>query len=286
MERFKGIIIFLAMAICTSHVFAQTTPVTIDFYSNGNKLNAEFYRVSEKTLHPTLILLHGYPGGEGDPLGLAGRLSAMGINVFVFNYQGTWSSEGTFSFDSSMEDVGNAVSFLKESVTMEGFGIDTSNMVVAGYSFGGAMALTEAIYNPEINRVVSIGGADEAVFGRKMLTDSSSRAFFESMLRDTQYPEGPVKFDLDEQMAYWFSNLDRYDLVKHAESLSNRDILLIGGWDDPSCIVEDFLIPLYRRLKELGAPSIDIEVYQTDHSFRNVREEMSDRIFIWIMGMN
>lgn len=100
-------------------VFPQTEMIAVNLISNGNKLNAHLYLSDSNNTPHALILLHGYPGGEGDPLGLCKALSGLGINVLVFNYQGTWSSEGTFDFENSMEDIGTVISFLKNKNNSE-----------------------------------------------------------------------------------------------------------------------------------------------------------------------
>lgn len=46
--------------------------------------------------HPTVILLHGYPGNEKN-LDLAQSLRREGWNVLFFHYRGAWGSEGEFS---------------------------------------------------------------------------------------------------------------------------------------------------------------------------------------------
>lgn len=260
--------------------------IDINLISNGNKLNAHIYLSETDYSSPTLILMHGYPGGENDPLGLGKRLSTLGITVLVFNYQGTWSSEGEFNFKSSIQILDNTLLFLRQKDNIEKFHIDTTNITVGGYSYGGAIALTAAIYNREIKRIISIGGADEAVMGRKWISDSEFRNSLEAYLRTTVYFEGPIKFDLDYHIENCLGNLDYFDQVKHAEHLINKDILFLGGWDDRSCIVEEFIIPLYRRLQELNAENINIEVFDTDHSFRNVREELTETIHNWIKNDN
>lgn len=147
MERIKKLVVILILGIFTANTYSQIAPIKIDLYSNGNKLNADFYQVSGEEKYPTMILLHGYPGGEGDQFGLGKKLSLLGINILVFNFQGTWSSEGKFSFESSMKDIGAAIKYLNMKENIEIFNIDTSNIIVAGHSLGGAMALTAAIYN-------------------------------------------------------------------------------------------------------------------------------------------
>lgn len=284
MKNLERIITIFMLAILPGSIFCQITPEKVDLYSNGNKLNADFYKASGGDNYPTLILLHGFPGGEGDQFGLGKKLSSSGINVLVFNFQGTWSSEGEFCFESSMEDIGSAMKFLKKMDNIEKYNIDTTNIIVAGYSFGGAMALTGAIYDPEIKRIISIAGADESVFGLKMIEDDSFRTMFNQMLKDSEFPEGPIKFDAK---AYtWLSNLDKYDQVKHAESLVDREILFISGWQDNDVVLEEHILPLYRKLQELKSDKIQICVFNTDHSFRNVREELTDTIYNWIMINN
>ena len=284
MKYLKRIITISVHAILTGSTFCQITPEKVDLYSNGNKLNADFYNASGGDKQPTLILLHGFPGEEGDLFGLGKKLSSSGINVLVFNFQGTWSSEGEFSFESSMEDIGTAIKFLKKRDNIEKFNIDTANIIVAGHSFGGAMGLTEAIYNPEIKRIISIAGADESVLGWMFIKDDSFRTMFNQILKESESPEGPINFKSDHEK--WLSNLDKYDQVKHAESLVDRDILLIGGWKDNSIVVEDHILPLYRKLQELRSDKIQICVFDTDHSFRNVREELTETIYYWIMINN
>ncbi|MBA7516811.1 hypothetical protein ES705_08860 [subsurface metagenome] len=280
-------IVYLSRVGITSYnVLSQNEPVKVDLISNGNKLNADFYPSSENEIRPTLILMHGSPGGEGDPLGLSKKLSSQGINVLVFNYQGTWSSEGLFSFENSMQDVGSAVDFLNQKSNIERFNIDTTNIVVCGYSFGGAMALTAALYNTEIKRIISIAGADQSVFGRKWLSDPEFRKMFESMLKKSVYPEGPIKYDLESYIKHWLDNLNYFDQVKHAEQLKNRDILWLGGWNDQLCIVEEHMLPLYRKLQELEAEKIKIKVFETNHSFSNVRDDLASTILNWIKKIN
>ena len=284
MGRIKTILIVLNLVILTSNCYSQITPVTVDFYSNGNMLNSQIYLSESNYSSPALIMMHGYPGGDGDPLGLGRKLSALGITVLVFNYQGTWSSEGEFSFESSMEDAGNAIRFLKKKENVEKFKIDTSNIVLSGYSYGGAMALTAAIYNPEITRLISVAGPDESVFGRKMLADQNFRNVFQKMLNESYYPNGPIKGDFEAQITFWLSNLDRYDLVLNADSLKSKDILLIGGWNDNSVIMEEHLIPLYRKLQYLNTNKFEIMAFNTDHSFRNAREELTETIYRWMIN--
>ena len=284
MKYLKRIITISVLAILTESTFCQITPVKVDLYSNGNKLNADFYNASGGDKQPTLILLHGFPGEEGDLFGLGKKLSSSGINVLVFNFQGTWSSEGVFSFETSMEDIGNAIKFLNKKDNIEKYNIDTTNIIVAGHSFGGAMALTEAIYNPEIKRIISIAGADESVFGRKMLTDDSFRTMFNQILKESESPEGPINFKSDHEK--WLSNLDKFDQVKHAESLVDRDILFIGGWQDDDIVLEEHILPLYRKLQELKSDKIQICVFDSDHGFGNVREELAETIYNWIMINN
>jgi len=275
---------FILCFLLSSKILPQTQPVKVDLISEGSKLNAQIYDANKNSLTPTFILMYGYPGGEGDPLGLGKKLSSLGINVFVFNYRGTWSSEGKFSFENSMVDIESAITFLTMNENIKRFNIDTSNIVVGGHSYGGAMALTAALYNNKIKRIISIAGADEAVFGNKLLKDQNYHDMFVKMLKETEYPVGPIKTNIDSITNYWLSNLDKYDQVKHAKSITDRDILLLGGLDDNDVVLEEHILPLYRKLKELNSENVVMKVFNSDHYFKNVRDELTNTIYTWIVN--
>jgi pimeloyl-ACP methyl ester carboxylesterase len=257
--------------------------VKVDLVSNGNKLNALFYTTNDKD-SPTLILVHGFPGNNQSPLGLAEKLNDAGIKILVFNYQGSFSSEGTFNNENSIQDIVVAMSFLKQEQTIRQFEIDTSNIVLCGYSFGSASALTAAIYHPEIRRIISIGGYDYSVDIKKMKSDSAYRETFEKRISGSFSPTGPINLDLESFHHYNDSiilNVDYYDLVKNAEKLRDREILFIAGWLDYMALMEEHVLPLYRQLKKLKSEKVSIKVFDTNHGFGNVKDDLIKVIIDW-----
>ncbi len=107
------------------------------------------YRANGKQKHPTLILLHGYPGNERN-LDLAQVVRSRGWNVIYFNYRGSWGSQGKFSFANAVEDVANVVAFCKKN--QEKLQIDPSNIVLFGHSMGGWVCLKALQRLPNIRK--------------------------------------------------------------------------------------------------------------------------------------
>ena len=173
---------------------------------------------------PTVILLHGFPGNQSSPLGLAEKLNAAGFNILVFNYQGSYLSEGTFSFDNCIDNVGTALNFLLDPGNQAQFNIDTSKIVVCGYSFGGTIAIESAMYNDKIRNIISIGNDDHSVSLKKVAADSTYRKGYTQFIAKSFGPEGPFRGDLKAQMELYLQNIDRYDLVKNAEKLKTKKV--------------------------------------------------------------
>jgi poly(3-hydroxybutyrate) depolymerase len=65
--------------------------------SEGAMLNAVIYVAAGKGPHPTLLLLHGFPGNEQN-LDLAQAARRAGWNVLTLHYRGSWGSPGPFPF--------------------------------------------------------------------------------------------------------------------------------------------------------------------------------------------
>jgi uncharacterized protein len=287
MKTVSRVLILIPLLI--SHCFillSQAAPVKVDLVSNGNKLNALFYTTNDKC-SPTLVLVHGFPGNNQSPLGLAEKLNTAGIKILVFNYQGSFSSEGFFNNRNSIHDIVVAVNFLKLEKTIHQFDIDTSKIVLCGYSLGGGFALTAALHYPEIRKIISIGGSDNSVYIKKMKVDSGYQDTFEQNVSRAFSPNGPIKGNAESLHRFndsLFANVDYYDLVKNAEKLRDREILFIAGSLDNTAPIEENCLPLYEQLKQLKSEKVDIKVFDTDHSFSNVKDDLIKVIVGWTKG--
>ena len=85
-----------------------------------------------------------------------------------------------------------------------------------------------------------------------------------------------------KKIAEAFMDIDKYDVVQYADRLSQKDILIIGGWQDQGTDIEHHMLPLIRALQKHQAKQVQIEIFDTDHSFANVRSQLSDRIISWL----
>jgi hypothetical protein len=259
-------------------------PIPVTFESKGANTHAIFYQASGVEPLPTVILCHGFPGNNTDVLGLGQRLMKEGFNALAFNYRGTWGSEGLHTTRNSLEDVASALCYVKSSFAVREFGVDPSNITVIGYSFGGGMALLGSLNDPAVRRAVYIAGGNLSEVGRMMQqSDEFRRAVLKAVdqgICDSGF-RGPKA---EELFAEVFADMDKYDLVKHAQALSSKDILIIGGWRDQEADMEHHVLPIYRALQRHGAKQVQIEIFDADHSFVNVRSQLADRIVSWLKG--
>ena len=282
-RKFVLLIILISSSL---QLLSQLNPVSIDLRNNGNKLDAKFYQVEKVESPPTVILLHGFPGNVNSPYGLAERLTKNGINVLVFNYEGSFNSEGTFSWENCMNDIGVALSFLKQNNNIQQFSIDTSKIIVCGCSLGAAFALSAAVHNAEIRNIIAVvGGNDLSIYLQKMKRDPVFRTALEKRIVASGKPNGPIKGDSAYIHNYFnqiMSNYEYFDLIKNAEKLKSKKILFITGWLDTTVPMEEFIIPTYRHLKNMNPEFVSIKAFETDHYFTNKRDELANSITEWI----
>jgi uncharacterized protein len=283
MKPLKTLLILIL--ICNSLLlFSQSNPLSVDLRNNGFKLDAKLYLTDKIDKAPSVILLHGFPGNQSSPLGLADRLNAAGFNILVFNYQGSYLSEGNFSFDNCIDNVNSALNFLCDLGNQTKFKIDTSKIVVCGYSFGGTIAIESAMYNDKIKNVISIANDDHSISINKAATDLEFKENYRKFVEKSFEPAGPFRGDLKAQMEFNIQNVDRYDLVKNAERLKTKKILFIVGWQDKTSFLEVNTLPLYRKLQQLDATNISIKGFESDHRFNNVIDDLTDTIIAWIIN--
>lgn len=284
MKKLIPVIILLFISSAGS-LFCQSQPVKADIRSDGFRLDANFYPSGIDSLMPAVILLQGFPGNNSSPLGLAEKLNSAQLNVLAFNYQGSFASEGEFSFDNSINNVKAAYDFLTAPGNITGYNIDTSMIVVCGYSFGGAVALESGMYCPEIRNMIAIANADNSISLRKTMTDPEFRKKYMEMIASGFEPSGPLRGDLKAQFEYYTEHVDRYDLAKNAALLTGKKVFFIVGFRDSTSPIEVNTLPLYRKLVGINPDIVTITGFETDHSFRNVRNELAESIIHWIYSL-
>jgi len=258
-------------------------PLSVSFYSEDSKVKGVFYPAVGAGPFPAVILSHGYPGNNKDVLGLGQRFMKEGIHALAFNYRGSWRSEGLYTLRNSLRDVRSAIEYLKSPSMVERFSIDVTNIAIAGYSFGGGMALLGSLYDSSVRKVVDVAGMDLCELARQVKKDDRVREALEKTLEEGMSTTGMirshgVKGGIEELL----ETMDEYDLVKHAEELAEKNLLLIAGWQDNQVTLEANILPLYRALQKCGAKNVEIEVFNSHHQFTNVRDALASRIISWI----
>jgi len=274
--------VFLVLAETAQSQAAS--PADINIVRSGITLRGKFYIAEGSGSFPTLLILQGFPGNPSDVLGLGKAVSQSGINVMTFNFGGLHQSEGSFSLGNCQLDISAAFDFLHQPENITRFKIDTSLIILGGYSFGGGMGMTYAIRHPLIKSVIDIAGNDWGVFFEnysqnpemKKTTDANISKVVEAGI--ARLGEGGTPAKIVE------AGIDKLDpsffLRRNAGLLAPKNILLICGWDDD--VTYDYIIPLYRELKKENALTVQIASFQDDHSFMKTRAEIAEAIVRWI----
>jgi pimeloyl-ACP methyl ester carboxylesterase len=292
MKSFSGVFItILTFLIFPVVAQSQTnSPVDVTIDRNGTLLKGKFFLTEGSGLSPTVILLHGFPGGELDVLGLGVKLAQSGINALTFNYSGTYQSEGKCSWDNMQLDIQAAFRFLQQPGSTDKYKIDPNKIFLGGWCSGGGMALTYAAYHPEVKVVFSIAPSDQTEFMKRYTCDPEVKVMIDGSFDEISYPKGHLRFEIGgSPRAVAEAGIEKinpiYDLKKCAPLLAPKNILLIGGWDDKQTTMEVFILPLYRALQDQGAKDVRFIAFQDDHYFQESRPELADVVIHWLKGM-
>lgn len=236
------------------------------FIPSGNALLAGFiYKANGGQKHPTLLLLHGYPGNERN-LDLAQVVRSRGWNVIYFDYRGSWASQGQFGFKNCVEDVVNVVAFCKKY--QDSLKIDPSNIVLFGHSMGGWVCLKALQQLPEIRKGFALSTWD--IYG-----DYKKGVAEKEMLSSATNPAaGGGYFVLNSSLREIFSPViktpDYFNLANGAKALAQKQIVML---DEHSGNQQ-----LAGSLKSSNESYFDYEVWPTDHPFTNKRVALIKKV--------
>ncbi len=284
-------VLFFLSSLCTEiHAVAQTnsdSPRKISFIHDGDLLQGWFYNADGEGPFPTIILLHGSVGRDGDIFNFGRNLTKEGFNVMTYNYPGSWRSEGLRTDRAALESVTSALDYMRSEPTIQDFKIDTSKFIIVGHSYGGGMALVAAALNPCIENVISIAGADLYETANELEQNPDRRQNFEQQCdRLLMNPSMIRSTSGKEYVETMLADRERYNTVKYAKILAQKDIFLLVGWNDRMKPMEKYSLPFYRALQSNGAKNIKIMAFETGHEFYNVGDEMTKAITDWLQKEN
>ncbi|MGB8490569.1 MAG: alpha/beta fold hydrolase [Bacteroidales bacterium] len=260
-------------------------PEDITIEKNSVILKGKFYKAIGENIKPVVVLLQGSPGNTYDVLGLGALLSRSGINAMTFNYSGSHQSTGAFSFPNCQSDIEATLRFLHNPDVAGKFRIDTTAIILAGYSFGGGFATTYAIKHKTIKRIISIAGVDWGIFFDQYRSDPDMKSHFDASV-DNSIAAGIFRFEpgwLPKDIGSGQSILDSsYFTTRNAALLSEKDFLIICGLNDGNVTMEKYILPLYDSLQYMKARNVQLSPFEDNHTFNQSREKIAQTICDWI----
>ena len=127
--------------------------------TGGVEVNALLYRAAGAGPHPTVFVLHGWPGNEKN-FDIARSAQRAGWNAITFNYRGSWGSPGNWTFAHTTEDTEAALVYVRRKEVAERFGIDPKKIAVVGHSLGGWLSIRLAAVDGGLLGAAAISAPD------------------------------------------------------------------------------------------------------------------------------
>lgn len=243
--------------------------------SHGTNMKAVMYGARGEGPHPTVILLHGYPGNEKN-LDLAEALQRAGMNVLFFHYRGAWGSEGLFSVPGAIEDV-DAVKQYLLSDSAKRFSVDATKIGLLGHSFGGFVGIKAISQDADLTCIAALAPANMGLMGRNVASDVNAVSEFEAFMRapdSIKWGEAPAVVPILE-------NADAYDLNRMGPALKGRPAIIIGASNDEATPLDQHVEPLMAAWKADKVEKLSWTVFLTDHGFTDRRIAVSRLLVSW-----
>ncbi|MBV9986956.1 MAG: alpha/beta fold hydrolase [Chitinophagaceae bacterium] len=233
--------------------------VELQINSAGSLLQGFMYKANGSKPHPTLLLLHGYPGNERN-LDLAQAVRAHGWNVIYFNYRGSWGSQGEFSFRHCVEDVRNLITWCGQNAAR--LQIDMNNIALFGHSMGGFVCLKALAENPGIKKGFALSAwnlyadaSNKSKNGKLNELEKEADGYFVLNKRSGKDLFAPVLAD----PGY-------HNLVNTARGLSGKQLIMLDEHHENAALA--------RTIQQANRAYFSYQVWDTDHPFTNKRASL------------
>jgi S-formylglutathione hydrolase FrmB len=291
--------IISAWSLPFSAAFANTftgvveNAMTIDFSSppsmfeatvksHGADLPVIIYKANGHGPHPTIILLHGFPGNEKN-LDLAQAYRRQGFNVIFFHYRGAWGAGGDYGISNQLADTQTIIEQIRAKTFPQSELIDSDKISLVGHSLGGFNALYSGMHN---NTACTLAIAPTDLGGAvKNLTD------IKTIVSDPYLgqPLLPLKgYSFADAVKETKDSLNRYHLLPQMGKFKRQPLLIVQGKQDIFKVADLTLISpsasknLVDMATNLGATKASYIEMEGDHVFSWNRIALTDKTSHWL----
>lgn len=220
----------------------RTSPpglVPLQLPSGGVMMNGHLYTADGPGPHPTVILLHGFPGYEKN-LDLAQMLRRAGFNVLFFHYRGAWGSGGDYRLKHALEDAEAAVTFVRTSGQAGAYKIDPDRTNLVGHSLGGFISLMTGARDTGIRCTVAAAPLDMVRFAQNADRQTAGVAKAETPI------PGLKNYSFTELMSETLADQPRFDLQPKMADFKDRPLMIVSG-------DKDKVVPIGHQISLAGS---------------------------------
>jgi uncharacterized protein len=247
--------------------------------SHGLGMNALFYLAGGGGLHPTVVLLHGFPGNEQN-LDLAQAIRRAGWNVLTLHYRGSWGSPGNFSIGHVLEDADAAVAFVRRPDIAEKFSIDPQRIVLGGHSMGGFAAAAHARVDAGLLGVLLIDAWNVGATGDELgrVSGAERAAMAEKKFDDLGNSlHGATAASIADDIV---AHREQWNFLPWARDLAKRPLLVIGA----SRGLGEANSKLAEAVSRAGG-KVSADTMPSDHAFQDHRIALQAEIVSWLQSL-
>lgn len=274
--------IVLANSAHTDPVVDPNAPPAINelMIPSGDDLMAgNIYIANGPGPHPTVVLLHGFPGNEKN-LDLAQSIRRSGFNVVFFHYRGAWGSEGTFSLLQLDDDALAVLSYLRRPEVAQRLRVDVNKLSFMGHSMGGFAALSAGHLDKNLVCVGAMAPANFAVYTAAINAKDPSIEGFKAYIDQLFVLHDFSGKAMVEQLTS--VPIEAWDTTKFGPGLHGKSVFMVMGEKDNVTTAEAMFDPVVNAYSELEGFRLQHLKIPGDHSFSWSRIKLADVLVDWL----
>ncbi|MBS0490025.1 alpha/beta fold hydrolase [Phenylobacterium sp. NIBR 498073] len=237
----------------------------------GVDVPARWFTAAGKGPHPSVLLLHGFPGTELN-LDLARSIQRAGWNVMAIHYRGAWGAPGQFSFGNTIEDARAALTWLRHPSNADK--VDASRLIVLGHSMGGFD--TVMLGDEPVAGFIVISAADLGGMAATLDTPTGMAEAIMALTDDARFTNAAPTALADEVLA----NAQAWDWRTNAAEMAGRPALIISS-DDGNEPADQAVAD---AIEAAGGPKPARVRFPTDHSYNDHRIALQAAVVGWLQA--